>query len=131
MSNWLKKFGSRLLISMTAFVLAFALILTIVFSFVIKGVKDKVSKSFSQVKVKFDNLSDDTINENYNSFLRGIVDLEVNSMEYVIDNYEKNIKYLSDIIVRLHKEYEVDKYKYDDEDLPNPITTSCSCPITR
>lgn len=121
MSNWLKKFGSRLLISMTAFVLAFALILTIVFSFVIKGVKDKVSKSFSQVKVKFDNLSDDTINENYNSFLRGIVDLEVNSMEYVIDNYEKNIKYLSDIIVRLHKEYEVDKYKYDDEDLPNPI----------
>ena len=108
MSNWLKKFGSKLFIYLTAFVLSFILIFVIVFTIILGNVKNNVKNSFTNVEKVFQNLSTDTINDNYNLFLEGIVDVETNAMEYVINDYTNQLNYLSDLISAIYKEDQLD-----------------------
>ena len=73
-----------------------------------------------EVETEFKSLSADTINDNYNMFLKGMVDVQVNSMEFILNDYSSDLEYLTDMIALLYKNYKEDNInvsKFKDADI--------------
>ena len=123
MSSSLQKLGSRIFIYLVSFVVIFALIMAFVFGGQMKNLVNKTNQAFYEVDGEIATVTRDTYNEEYNVFLTDILNMEVDSVKYVMEEIEKDLNLYSEILVNHYYEFEGrnNNYTFNPKDLDERI----------
>lgn len=72
-----------------------------------------ISDSFNEFSTEVNEVSEDVMNENVDSFIESYVDIETSAFSYLLNELRSNLNLLSDSVTLRYQDYYVNKQYYD------------------
>ena len=116
MFKFLKKFKTKLFLGILFIIVSTIVVVQIILMIGDRGLKSTINDSYVEVKDKMEDVSTDTLYNNYKMVLELVATEETNALDYVFDGIKLDLKYLADIASDAYK-----VKKTSDYDLKAPI----------
>lgn len=112
MSSALKKIGSKFFVYVILFVLIFSLIILFTLGVQTKKLSTAINNSFYDFSNDVNEVSEQIVNDNIDSFIERYVAIETNAFLYIVKQMQNELTYLSDSLKIRYDDYNRDKDYY-------------------
>ena len=112
MSSALKKIGSKFFVYVILFVLIFSLIILFTLGVQTKKLSTAINNSFYDFSNDVNEVSEQIVNDNIDSFIERYVDIETNAFLYMVKQMQNELTFLSDSLKIRYDDYNRDKDYY-------------------